>query len=143
MAASSADVARLRRLCAEPTTTTYSDSALEDVIERYPVTDAAGREPDESGWTATYAVYLAAVEVWTEKAATVASRFDFTADDASFKVSQLQAQYLKQADVCRANARRDPSGGGGIRSVTQQAAGPFRNTLNNPWIGNAPEEEIA
>lgn len=141
MAASATDVARVRRLAAEPTTTTYSDSALEDIIERYPIADVEGIEPDETDWVATYDVYAAAAEVWTEKSAAVAGRFDFTADDGSFKVSQIQAQYQKQAQHYLAMGKR-LGVGGGIRSVTQQAAGPFRGTLGEPWIGNQPEEEI-
>ena len=141
MAASASDVAQLRRLTAEPTTTTYSDATLEDMIERYPITDADGNEPDDTDWISTYSIYLAASEVWTEKAATVAGAYDFTADDGSFNRSQLFDQYTKQAKFCQQQSRR-LGVGGGIRSVTQQAAGPFRGTLGEPWIGNAPEVEF-
>lgn len=141
MAASADDVARLRRLTAEPTEDTYTDEAFESAIERYPINDSDGNEPDDSDWTATYNVYLAASEIWTEKAAAIAGSYDFTADGSSFQRSQLYEQYTQQARVMQQQARR-VGNNGGIRSVTQQAAGPFRGTLGEPWIGNQPEEEI-
>ena len=53
----------------------------------------------------SYDVYAAAADIWTLKAAHVAERFDFTADGASFKVSQLVAQYERQAASMRAKSR--------------------------------------
>jgi hypothetical protein len=97
MAASAGDVTRLRRMVAEPTTTTYSDSLLEDAIERYPVPDAAGLFPEHDDWTATYDLHAAASEVWSEKAAALAGNFDFTADGATFRREQVHANALKQA----------------------------------------------
>lgn len=44
-----------------------------------------------------YDLNAAAAEVWTMKADHVADRFDFSADGASFKVSQLQKQYMERA----------------------------------------------
>ena len=44
---SAADLARLRRMTAEPNTTTYSDVLLTDAIERYPVMDSDGNWPDD------------------------------------------------------------------------------------------------
>ena len=52
----------------------------------------------------SYDVYAAAADIWEMKAAHVAERFDFTADGASFKVSQLVAQYEKQAASMRAKS---------------------------------------
>lgn len=51
-----------------------------------------------------YDVYGAAADVWRQKAAHVADRYDFTADGATFKASQLVAQYEKQASRCEAKA---------------------------------------
>ena len=48
----------------------------------------------------SYDVYAAAAELWETKAAHVAERFDFTADGASFKASQLISQYEKMAARC-------------------------------------------
>ena len=98
MAASAGDVARLRRMVAEPTTATYSDATLEDIIERYPVADAAGVFPDEEGWAANaYDLNAAAAEVWAEKAAALAANFGFTADGATFHREQAHSHALKQA----------------------------------------------
>lgn len=142
MAASASDVARLRKLIAEPTTDNYSDADLEDVIERYPIDDSEGNEPTDEDWVASYDIFTAAAEIWTEKAAALVSAgtYDFSADDASFKRSQMYEQYTQMAATMLKNSRKLGSNRG-IRSVTQQAAGPFRDTLNDPWIGNRPEVE--
>jgi len=41
----------------------------------------------------TYDPYAAAADIWGQKAAHVANRIDFSADGASFKASQMRAQY--------------------------------------------------
>lgn len=51
-----------------------------------------------------YDVYAAAADVWSQKAGHVADRFDFTADGASFKASQLVAQYERMAAQMRKRA---------------------------------------
>lgn len=53
----------------------------------------------------SYDLYAAAADIWEMKAAHVAERFDFTADGASFKASQLITQYTAQAQRCRAKSR--------------------------------------
>lgn len=53
----------------------------------------------------SYDLYAAAADIWEVKAAHVAERFDFTADGASFKASQLVTQYTQQAQRCRAQSR--------------------------------------
>jgi hypothetical protein len=63
----------------------------------------------------TYDLYAAAAEVWRQKAAHVAERFDFSADGASFKASQLRAQYMEQAEYCASWAT---FGAPGIRTTT-------------------------
>ena len=52
----------------------------------------------------SYDVHAAAAEVWDRKAGHVADRFDFTADGASFKASQLHDHYKAMADKERARA---------------------------------------
>lgn len=52
----------------------------------------------------SYDIYAAAADIWEMKAAHVAERFDFTADGASFKVSQLVQQYERQAANMRAKS---------------------------------------
>lgn len=105
MSATTAQVARLRRMVAEPTTDTYSDVDIAAYIEAYPLLDAEGNDPDETDWTATYDLHAAAADVWEEKAAAFAAGFDFTADGGSFTRSQQYEQCLKQARYHRARRR--------------------------------------
>lgn len=95
-------VARLRRLVAEPTETTYDDEALEAVLARYSVMDSDGYEPDDDGWTETYDVWAAAAEIWEEKAAAVADEYGFSADGHSLNRNQRYEQYMKHARRCAA-----------------------------------------
>ncbi len=119
MAATAEQIARLRRMVAEPTTTTYSDVAIQAAIERYPLTDANGVDwwewdyttspPTQSvndDWVPTYDLNAAAEEIWTEKAAAIAARHDFSADGASYSRSQAYAHYTRQASIYR--SRRSP-----------------------------------
>ena len=64
----------------------------------------------------SYDVYAAAASVWLTKAAHVADRFDFSADGASFKASQLRSHYL---DMAREMEKQATFGEAtGTRSVT-------------------------
>lgn len=64
----------------------------------------------------SYDVYAAAASIWRTKAAHVASRFDFTADGASFKASQLRASFLDQAkEMDKLSTFGETSG---VRSIT-------------------------
>lgn len=58
----------------------------------------------------SYDVYEAAAKVWEAKAGHVAERFDFSADGASFKASQLTTQYMSMAMQMRGQ-----SNSGGMR----------------------------
>ncbi len=64
----------------------------------------------------TYDVYAAAADIWRQKAAHVADRFDFSADGASFKASQLVAQYERMAQQCERRASFGAASG--VRAVT-------------------------
>lgn len=75
------DVARLRRLTNEPTTTVYGDLDLSGYID--------GVENVE----------LAAAEVWREKAARYAGLVDTTEGSSSRKMSQLRDAALKMAEL--------------------------------------------
>jgi hypothetical protein len=98
MSASAADIARLRRMVAEPTDASgYTDPVLSAALERYPLIDADGLDSTDADWTAVYDVNAAAAEVWQEKSASVAAAYDFDADGASFKRSQQHAQAAKMA----------------------------------------------
>lgn len=111
---SDADIARLRRMVAEPTAATYTDEAMSAYLDRYRLTDAAGiapPRPDEDdtslavlNWTPTYDFHAAAAAIWEEKAAVLVDHYDFSGDGASFKRSQKHTMYLAQARYH--NARR-------------------------------------
>lgn len=143
MAATAEQVARLRRMVAEATTTTYSDDDLTEYIERYPLLDERGQEPyswllsepptqqENPLWIATYDLHAAAADVWQEKAAAVASNFDFTADGASFSRSQTYQQMLAQARWYAARRRPRP-----LWSHVWPTA-----SNAEPYPGNAPEEQ--
>jgi hypothetical protein len=60
----------------------------------------------------TYDIEAAAADIWRQKAGHVADRFDFSADGAQFKASQLAAQYERQAQ------RLEARSGGGVRTTT-------------------------
>lgn len=139
MAATAAEIARLRRMTAEPGATNgYTDTVLGETLARYPVPDAAGVYPlDEDGvantdWAATYDLNAAAADVWTEKAATLAGSYDFTADGSTFHRSQAVEQATKMASYY--SSRRYAKG------VLLKAA--INTDLESQvWIGNLPEPD--
>lgn len=132
-------IAKLRRMVAEPTTATYSDDDIIEYIEAYPHIDEFGESPtDDDGtentdWTPTYDLNAAAADVWQEKAAGVAQKFDFSADGGQYSTSQQYDQYMKQVRYYR--ARRMPST---ARMVKWPDEGKAADTS---WIGNLPESE--
>jgi len=105
MAASAEQIARLRRLVAEPGSTTYSDIALAAVIESHAVSDASGRQPLDASWSPTYDLYAAGAEVWEEKAAAAAGLCDVSVDGTTLSRSQVVRDYERQAAKCRARSR--------------------------------------
>jgi hypothetical protein len=97
MSATNGMIERLRRMVNEPTTVPYSDSVLAEAIERYPLTDAFGYDPDDDNWTETYDLNAAAGDIWDEKAAACADEFDFDADGGSYSHSQKYEMAAKHA----------------------------------------------
>lgn len=110
MMATAAQIAELRRMCAEIDAKTYLDADLAAYIERYPLTDARGQEAftwdvstvppshiDNTAWVPTYDLHAAAADVWNEKAAALAHLYDFSADGGSYTRSQGVAQAQAQA----------------------------------------------
>ena len=103
MAATAAQIAQVRRQVAEPTTATYSDTLISDAILRYPVPDSFGVYPvDQDGnantdWVATFDLASASAEIWQEKAAALASGYDFSADGGTYSRSQAMANAQKMA----------------------------------------------
>lgn len=115
MAATAAQIAELRRMVAEPTTTTYSDATLTTYIERRWLRDELGTEPytwdytttpphqdANTDWIPTYDLNAAAADVWDEKAAALATEFDFSADGGSYSRSQKGTFASQRARYYRA-----------------------------------------
>jgi hypothetical protein len=135
MAATAQQIAKLRMLINEPLDNqhlTYLDTDLAGYIETYPTIDANGNAPDDDDWDGvSFDLNSAAATLWTEKAATLAGNFDFTADNATFNRSQAYAQSMKMARFY--NARRQP---GTIKAIVSP-----RPALGG-WIGNLAAEDI-
>lgn len=112
MAATAEQMAQVRRMAAETTTITYSDTAIKGYIETYPLIDVNGYEPaDADGianpdWAPTYDLNAAAADIWDEKASALAAQFDFDADGASFRRSQAYQHAAERARYYR--SRRSP-----------------------------------
>ncbi len=121
MSATAAQIAQVRRMVAEPTTTTYSDATIQGYIETYPLRDERGQEPytwllnnpptqsANPQWIATYDLHAAAHDIWDEKAALLAGNFDFSADGAAFSRSQAHQQAQAQARYYAARRKPRPT----------------------------------
>lgn len=132
MAASESDVRRLRRMVNEQGAGSgYNDVDLMDMIEVYPLPDAAGNEPGESDWAATYDLHAAASDIWTEKAAAPAQDYDFVADGGNYSRSQVHQQYMQMARYHA--ARRN------TRTAELVQWPKERRSDAAMWIGNMPE----
>ena len=148
MAATSAQIAELRRYVAEPGDSNgYTNAVLTAIIERYPLLDDRGQEaytwntattpPSQTantGWIPTYDLMAAAGDVWMEKAAAVVAQYDFSADGASYHRSQTHAAMMAQVRFYR--ARRRPTSATAV-AWPQRSGG--EDVLN--WIGNMPERD--
>lgn len=118
MAATAPQIARLRRMVAEPNDSNgYTSAVLGEAIERYPLLDADGYDPDHEEWVDTYDLNAAAHEIWTEKASLKIDNIDFSADGSSFKQSQQYEQAMKMAR--HYGARRSP---GSIQVIVEPGA---------------------
>jgi hypothetical protein len=147
MSATAAQIARLRRMVAEPTEDPYDDDTLSEYIERYPLLDERGEQPytwdtstepptrnDNDSWFPTYDLHAAAADVWEEKAAGVADSVDFGADGANYHLSQKYEQAMARVRYHR--ARRSPT------THTLVKWPEERNSAElYPWIGNLPEPD--
>lgn len=101
MTATAEQIAKVRRMTNEKTTANYQDGDIQAVIEGYPLVDVDGFSPDQDNWTATYDLNAAAADIWEEKAASRAEKFDFTADGATYHHSQPFEACIKQARYYR------------------------------------------
>ena len=132
MAATAAMIARVRRLADEATADTYTDSEIATYIEQYPRNDSDGNEPTDTDWTATYAVKLAAADLWEEKAAALAGQYDFAADGGQYTRSQAYKHAMQMAARYRGS-------GGRITSSTLTASPQPIEADDLAWRGNQPE----
>jgi len=142
MSATAAQIARVRRMVAEPTEATYDDALITEYIERRLLVDERGAEPytwddstepptaeDNGNWIPTYDLNAAAADIWDEKAALVAADFDFSADGGSYTRSQKLEACQQQARYFR--ARR------AIRVILPR---PYPSEPDEDvWIGNRAE----
>ena len=110
MAATAAMAERLRRMVDEPTEDTWDNDAIDDYIERYPLIDVLGTDPQEvdfsttpptisekDEWIPIYDLHAAAADIWEEKASTIAENYNFSADGGSFSRSKKYDQYMSKA----------------------------------------------
>lgn len=143
MAATAAQIAQFRRMVAETGLDTYDDSTLAEYIEAYPLLDEQGEAPytwdtatspptqdANEDWIPTYDLHAAAGDIWEEKAAALATAFDFTADGATYNRSQQFDMMMRQARYHR--SRRSPKSGTLIKW-------PEEASVTQSWIGNLPE----
>ena len=143
MAATAAQIAQFRRMVAETGLDTYDDPTLAEYIEAYPLLDEQGEAPytwdtatspptqdANEDWIPTYDLHAAAGDIWEEKAAALATAFDFTADGATYNRSQQFDMMMRQARYHR--SRRSPKSGTLIKW-------PEEASVTQSWIGNLPE----
>lgn len=149
MAATAAQIARVRRLVDEPSTTTYSDIAIGEYIESYPLMDERGEVPytwdtstspptqdTNDNWIATYDIHAAAADIWEEKAAGVAEDYDYRADGGQFTRSQVYEQYMSKVRYHR--SRRAAGTITAHKWPEETTSGGVDTT---PWIINNPEPD--
>jgi hypothetical protein len=123
-------VARLRRMVAEPTSATYDDEALRQLIAEAVVTDRAtvGRAGGLDGVVdvryvpqpAQFDLNAAAAVVWEEKLSALvgAGTYDLSADGESFALSQRVTQYQQRLSYFLSR-RRVKS----VRQIVKRAPG--------------------
>jgi hypothetical protein len=146
MAPTAEQIARLRRMVAEPTEATYDDEACTALLEEYAVLDWLGKEPvvidrqvaggppvviSNPLWTPTYDMHAAAARIWHEKAAAWIERYSFTDSGQSFDRNQVYQNMMQRAKFHE--ARRNPR-------TLEQHAWSGRDRKMPSYIVNAPED---
>jgi hypothetical protein len=119
MTATAAQIAQVRRMVAEPDATTYASFLIQNFIEAHPLRDECGNDPytwddsttpptkdENEDWVPTYDLNAAAADIWDEKAAWLAGKYDFAADGGTYHRSQAYEQAAKMARYYR--SRRHP-----------------------------------
>jgi hypothetical protein len=132
-------------MVAEPTTTTYSDALITTFIETYPLMDERGEQPytwssatppvqvANTGWVATYDLHAAAADIWDEKAATWADKYNFSADGGNYSRSNVYEQMMGRVRYHR--ARRSSKTMTLHQWPEETQGGEFS------WIGNLAENQ--
>ena len=134
MSITPAMLARLRRMVAEPDTTTYDDAALTSYLEAAVVTDRDTIPALQAGaWgdvtdvqyvpqPAVYDLHAAAAVIWEEKLAALigAGTYDISVDGRSLSLGQKVQQYHGRMTYHLAR-RRVKS----IRQIIKRAPGPL------------------
>jgi len=113
MAATQAQIDRLRRVVNEPTDESYTDADLAEYLERYPLEDGRGEGPwvesettpgtleENEDWIATYDMNAAAADVLAEKAAVVSVDYSFSADGGRYDRNQVFEQLMQMSRYYR------------------------------------------
>lgn len=109
MAATAEQIARVRRMVVEPTTTPYSDAAIKGYIESHSLPDDLGRRPwpatilaqqgltetPATAWTPTYDLNAAAADIWDEKAAALVANGQIYETDSAHLQAMRQVRYYR------------------------------------------------
>lgn len=141
MALTAEQLLQLRRMVAEPLTTTYTDLTLTSYVEKYPIADSYGYFPNDVidtlvtpnvNWTPTYDFNAAAADVWDEKAGALAAKYDFSVDGGNYSVSKAFEQAVSRAKYYR--ARRSPT-----TATLRKYPYEYLDQNDYSWIGNLPE----
>lgn len=122
MAASSAEIQKVRLFTNETSSSSvFKNDEIAEAIEAHPL----GTDPE------TYDLHLAAADVWDIKCSSLAAKYSFSADGASFQLNQ-QFQNAERMSRYHRSRRR-------VRSVTV-VTGPFDSSTFT--IGNPPEGSL-
>jgi hypothetical protein len=147
MTATAAQITQIRRMTAEPVpATTYIDVVIAGYIEAYPLIDERGETPytwssatppvkvTNTEWVATYDLHSAAADIWEEKAANWADKYDFSADGGNYSRSKVYEQMMARVRYHR--ARRASK----TMTLIKWPEETLRTGGNDfPWIGNLAE----
>ena len=146
--ATAAQIAQVRRMAGIAVSdATYTDTVLDGYITTYPLIDERGEPPytwdtstppaqdHNEDWIHTYDLHAAAADVLEERAATLATEFDFSADGANYSRSQQADALMKQCRYHR--SRRSPTSGTLVKWPEEREV----VTSLREWIGNLPEPD--
>lgn len=106
MTATATQIAQVKRMADVVESSVYSNDLVQEYIERYPLLDERGEVPytwdsstepptqdDNDNWIPTYDLNAAAADIWGEKAGGKVDDFTFSADGASYTLSDVIKHY--------------------------------------------------